>query len=87
LVFDRMYALSDGHRRACYRLPGIWNNDRDVRTLKRTAVGVARSPRSNTKAASGVAPVIQMLIMGVKLGLGTDGFVVTKDTRLIFSQT
>ena len=45
----------------------------DLEILARHAVGVAHNPESNMKLASGVAPVPQMLLRGVTVGLGTDG--------------
>ncbi|HET7089243.1 MAG TPA: amidohydrolase family protein, partial [Anaerolineae bacterium] len=45
----------------------------EIRTLQRAGAGVAHNPSSNLKLASGVAPVVQMLEAGLKLGIGTDG--------------
>ena len=45
----------------------------EIRTLKRYNVGVAHNPSSNLKLASGVAPVVKMLEMGLNVGIGTDG--------------
>jgi len=48
-------------------------NEEDIAILKRRNAGVAHCIGSNTKAAKGVAPVKQMLEMGINVGLGTDG--------------
>jgi 5-methylthioadenosine/S-adenosylhomocysteine deaminase len=52
---------------------GVWVNDADMDILKAHNVGVAHCPSSNTKLASGVAPVMKYLRTGVTIGLGTDG--------------
>jgi 5-methylthioadenosine/S-adenosylhomocysteine deaminase len=45
----------------------------DIEILSSRSVGVAHNPESNMKLASGVAPIPQMLDLGVIVGLGTDG--------------
>src|SRR3954463_11472343 len=52
---------------------GVWVNDADIAILKRTGTGVAHTPESNMKLASGAAPLMKYLAAGVKLGLGSDG--------------
>jgi 5-methylthioadenosine/S-adenosylhomocysteine deaminase len=51
----------------------VWVNDADMAILKRREVGVAHCPSSNTKLASGIAPVTRMLALGIAVGLGPDG--------------
>lgn len=51
----------------------VWANTEELKLLKERGVGVAHNPQSNMKLASGVAPVPEMLQLGVKVGLGTDG--------------
>lgn len=48
-------------------------NQEDIKILADKKVGVAHCIGSNTKAAKGVAPVKEMLLAGVHVGLGTDG--------------
>jgi len=45
----------------------------EMRTLKHAGAGVAHNPTSNLKLASGVAPVVKMLEVGLNVGIGTDG--------------
>jgi len=52
---------------------GIWLDDADMRILKAKGTGIAHCPSSNLKLASGVAPVMKLLGLGIPVGLGTDG--------------
>ena len=52
---------------------GVWVNDEDIATLRRTGTSVSHNPESNMKLASGIAPVPKLLAAGVTVGLGTDG--------------
>ncbi len=45
----------------------------ELRALKNTGAGIAHNPSSNLKLASGIAPIKEMIELGVKLGIGTDG--------------
>lgn len=45
----------------------------DMELIIENGVKVIHNPESNMKLASGVAPVPQMLAMGITIGLGTDG--------------
>lgn len=58
----------------------VWEDENDLQILLRHSTGVAHCPSSNTKLASGVAPVTRMLKLGVTVGLGTDGFAGSNDT-------
>jgi 8-oxoguanine deaminase len=48
-------------------------NQDELRQYAETGCGVAHCPTSNMRLASGIAPVMDMLKMGVKVGLGVDG--------------
>ncbi len=58
----------------------VWEDDDDLRILKRHGTGVAHCPSSNMKLASGVARVTEMLKRGLNVGLGTDGFAGSNDS-------
>ena len=51
----------------------VWVDAADLATLVKRDVGCAHNPSSNMMLASGVAPVVDMLRAGLRLGLGTDG--------------
>jgi 5-methylthioadenosine/S-adenosylhomocysteine deaminase len=51
----------------------VWVDEADRKILRERGVGVAHCPSSNTKLASGVAPVVAMIEAGLAVGLGTDG--------------
>ncbi|MGA2184865.1 MAG: amidohydrolase [Bryobacteraceae bacterium] len=60
----------DGHTVAAH---GVWLDQTDMDILRKAGVGIAHCPSSNMKLASGIAPVTQMLAMGIPVGLGPDG--------------
>ena len=52
---------------------GVWLDDADLKILKARDTGLSHNPSSNMKLASGVAPVVKILKLGIPMGLGTDG--------------
>ena len=45
----------------------------EIRSLQHARAGVSHNPSSNLKLASGFAPVMKMLEVGLNVGIGTDG--------------
>ena len=48
-------------------------NPSEIDLYARTGCGVAHCPTSNMRLASGIAPILEMLARGVRVGLGVDG--------------
>ena len=48
-------------------------NQEEISLYSQTGCGVAHCPTSNMRLASGIAPILDMLNAGVKVGLGVDG--------------
>jgi len=51
----------------------IWLSPEDMEIYSEYDVAVAHCPQSNAKLASGVAPLVELLARGIRVGLGTDG--------------
>ena len=52
---------------------GVWLTEKEWRILATRGATVAHCPSSNTKLASGIAPVPEMIRHGVNVGIGCDG--------------
>lgn len=61
----------------------VWLNDQDIAKLAETHTSVSHNPSSNSKLASGVCKVPQMLASGVNVALGCDGGPSNNDYDLI----
>jgi 5-methylthioadenosine/S-adenosylhomocysteine deaminase len=65
---------------------GVWLNDADLKILKARGTGLAHNPSSNMKLASGVAPVVKILSLGIPMGLGTDGVAGSNNDHNMFEE-
>lgn len=65
---------------------GVWLEDSDMALLKSHNTGLAHCPSSNTKLASGVARVGDILRAGIAMGLGTDGFAGSNNDASLFEE-
>lgn len=51
----------------------VWLNDEDIEIFKKHDMSIVTNPGSNTKLASGVAPLTRFLDSGINVAIGTDG--------------
>ncbi len=51
----------------------VWMSDNDFEIFKKRGLYAVTNPGSNTKLASGIAPIKRYLDEGIKLAVGTDG--------------
>jgi len=51
----------------------VWLSEADLGIYREHDVAVAHCPQSNAKLAAGIAPLTEMLALGLRVGLGTDG--------------
>ena len=66
---DRLGLLDE----ATVAVHAVWLEPPDLELLAHRGVKVSHCPDSNLKLAAGVAPIPQLLRLGVPVGLGTDG--------------
>jgi len=84
-----------GHRPVAYMQEVNWigedvwfahsvhvNHD-EIRLYADSGCGVAHCPGSNMRLGSGIAPILQMLTMGVNVGLGVDGSASNDSSHLL----
>ena len=68
-LFDRLGLFDYGG--GGYHL--VWTNEKDRDIMKKRGVYVVTNPGSNTKLASGIAPIKEYLDKGITVAIGTDG--------------
>ncbi len=51
----------------------VWPTDNDMEIIKKRGLYVVTNPGSNTKLASGIAPIAKYLEKGIPVAIGTDG--------------
>lgn len=51
----------------------VWTNDKDREIMKKRGLYAVTNPGSNTKLASGIAPIEEYLKCGIPVAIGTDG--------------
>lgn len=61
----------------------IWLDDDEIEVLAKRKAGVSHCMESNLKLASGFAPVVTMLMSGVKVTFGTDGAASNNDLNIL----
>jgi len=60
-----------------------WVEENEIELLAKRKVGVSHCMESNLKLASGFAPVVTMLMAGVKVTFGTDGAASNNDLNVL----
>jgi len=61
----------------------VWVGPEEISLLAETGTHVTHNPLSNSKLASGIAPIPEMLQAGVNVGLGTDAATCSNDYDMV----
>ncbi len=84
-----------GHRPVAYMQEVSWIGDDvwfahsvhvnqdEINLYASTGCGIAHCPSSNMRLASGIAPIVEMLTRGVKVGIGVDGSASNDSSHLL----
>ncbi|MCB2183641.1 MAG: amidohydrolase [Desulfobulbaceae bacterium] len=60
----------------------VWLDEKDIDLVAESGAQVVSCPESNMKLASGIAPLAELRLAGVNVGLGTDGCASNNDLDL-----
>ncbi len=63
----------------------VWVDEKDIRLLKRNDVKIAHLPVCNMYLGSGIAPIVEMLNLGLVVGIGTDDACASDSVNMISS--
>jgi 8-oxoguanine deaminase len=61
----------------------VYVSQEEMQVYKDTGCGIAHCPSSNMRLASGIAPILELLTMGVKVGIGVDGSASNDSSHLL----
>ncbi len=61
----------------------IWVNSDEIRRYAKHKCGIAHCPTSNMRLGSGIAPIVEMLKAGVRVGIGVDGSASNDSSHMI----
>lgn len=61
----------------------VYINEEEQKVYADTGCGVAHCPNSNMRLASGIAPILNFMKLGVKVGLGVDGSASNDSSHLL----
>jgi len=61
----------------------VYVNQEEIEVYQRTGVGVAHCPSSNMRLASGIAPIMDLLSKGIRVGIGVDGSASNDSSNLL----
>ncbi len=61
----------------------VWVNPGEIKRYAHHKCGIAHCPTSNMRLGSGIAPIVEMLRAGVRVGLGVDGSASNDSSHMI----
>ena len=61
----------------------VYVNQEEMDVYQKTGCGVAHCPSSNMRLASGIAPIMELLTKGIKVGIGVDGSASNDSSNLL----